>query len=167
MVIAGILIIITVVLALLIRNVDDICFYGFKRICNDSGYDDVIGLHNNADSYLNRRYLQIKLDNIGYYLTNSRSCEVKENNGDSESSQYPSHCIQNRNLREYKKEDVVRCLDVLSVKKNRRPMHIAFIGDSTVRQHFFSFIRVKFDKTLKAHLNFMIFNSFSFILVHS
>ena len=148
MVIAGVLIIITAVLAMLMRIVDDICFYGFKRICNDSGSAEVKGLHNNADSYFNRRYLKIKVDSIRYDLSNSRSREVKKNKWEKESSPYANYCIQNRNLQEYKKEDVVRCLDVLSVKKNRRPMHIAFIGDSTVRQHFFSFIRVKFDKTL-------------------
>lgn len=143
MMIAGILI--TAVLTMLItRNVDDTCFDGFHRIlCKDSGSADVKRLHNNAgDSYFNRCYLQIKGDSIRYDLGNSRSCEAEQqqNKGESESSPYG--CIQN--LREYKKKDVVRCFDVLSVKKNRRPMHIAFVGDSTVRQHFFSFIQVKF-----------------------
>jgi hypothetical protein len=47
MMIAGILIIITAVLAMLMRNVET-CFHGFNRIlCNDSGSADVKGLHNN------------------------------------------------------------------------------------------------------------------------
>jgi hypothetical protein len=167
MVIAGILLIITAVLVMLMRNVDGICFDGFKPICrNDSGSVDVKGLHNNIDSYdFNRRYLNIKVDSISYDCSNSRSCEAKENNGESGSSQYARRCIQNsRNLREYNKEDVVRCLDDLSIKKNRRPMHIAFIGDSTVRQHFFSFIRVKFDKKLYAYL--YIFRNFPFMFFY-
>lgn len=45
-------------------------------------------------------------------------------------------------FRQYRQDDVVKCLDCLSTKKNQRPFHIAFVGDSTVRQHFLSFIRV-------------------------
>lgn len=39
-------------------------------------------------------------------------------------------------------EDVVRCFDRLSVQRRRRPMRIAFVGDSTVRNHFLTFLRV-------------------------
>ena len=41
-----------------------------------------------------------------------------------------------------KREDVVRCFDSLSVKRNQRPITIAFVGDSTARQHYLSLIRV-------------------------
>uniref|UniRef100_A0A0P6AKI5 Lactosylceramide-like protein n=1 Tax=Daphnia magna TaxID=35525 RepID=A0A0P6AKI5_9CRUS len=49
-----------------------------------------------------------------------------------------------RLIQEYSKKDVVLCLDSLSVKRNRRPMHIAFIGDSIVRHQYLSFLRVGF-----------------------
>lgn len=39
-------------------------------------------------------------------------------------------------------EETVRCFDSLSVQRQRRPMHIAFIGDSTVRQHFLNLLEV-------------------------
>ena len=64
------------------------------------------------------------------------------------------HTVAFRTYGNTRKKDVVRCLDVLSAKKNRRPMHIAFVGDSTVRQHFFSFIQVKFvDKNVIYYLS--------------
>jgi polysaccharide deacetylase 2 family uncharacterized protein YibQ len=47
-----------------------------------------------------------------------------------------------RLIPENEKKDVIRCFDSLSAKKKGQPIHIAFIGDSTVRQHFKSFIRV-------------------------
>ncbi|XP_057368637.1 uncharacterized protein LOC130689715 [Daphnia carinata] len=52
--------------------------------------------------------------------------------------------------RESKMEDLVRCLDSRSVKRNRLPIHIAFIGDSTVRQHFISFTQwlPDYDRTI-------------------
>lgn len=52
-------------------------------------------------------------------------------------------CIFNqRPLKKYATRDVVRCFDSLSAQGQRQPMHIAFIGDSTIRQHFVSFLRV-------------------------
>jgi hypothetical protein len=90
----------------------------------------------NANNFLNRRYFKLKIDDIGYDPNSSRSGEETENN--SKSNRY----IHNQNIQVYKKEDVVRCLDSLSIERNRRPLHIAFVGDSTVRQHFLSFLRV-------------------------
>jgi hypothetical protein len=88
---------------------------------------------NMSDHYLNRRYFQIRSDDIIY--------DVASSNGRRRRSK-----IETRRLplliREHKKEDVVRCLDSLSVKRNQRPMTIAFIGDSTARQHYFSLIKV-------------------------
>jgi hypothetical protein len=87
---------------------------------------------NTADDYFNRSY---------FHLNNSVSYDI----GSSETTCNDCAASCGRHqlpLREYKMGDVVRCLDSLSVKRNRRPMHIAFIGDSTVRQHFVSFIRV-------------------------
>ncbi|XP_046638266.1 N-acetylneuraminate 9-O-acetyltransferase-like isoform X3 [Daphnia pulicaria] len=103
------------------------------RVFNNSVFDAKEFF--NADNFLNRRYFRIKIDDIGYDPNNSRSGEETENN--SKSNRY----IHNRNIQVYKKEDVVRCLDSLSMERNRRPMHIAFVGDSTVRQHFLSFLR--------------------------
>ncbi|XP_045028730.1 uncharacterized protein LOC123471454 [Daphnia magna] len=52
-------------------------------------------------------------------------------------------CIFNqRPLKKYATRDVVRCFDSLSAQGQRQPMHIAFIGDSTIRQHFVSFLRL-------------------------
>jgi hypothetical protein len=98
-------------------------------------------LMNMSDHYLNRRYFQIRSDDIIYDMPSCSS---------SSSSQYGrrrrSKVLETRRLplliREHKKEDVVRCLDSLSVKRNQRPMTIAFIGDSTARQHYFSLIKV-------------------------
>ncbi len=87
---------------------------------------------NTADDYFNRSY---------FHLNNSISYDI----GSSKIiwNDCAASCGRHQlPLREYKMGDVVRCLDALSVKRNRRPMHIAFIGDSTVRQHFVSFIRV-------------------------
>jgi hypothetical protein len=64
---------------------------------------------------------------------------VETNNG-------PAVPSLNRNrrllVREFTPQDVVRCLDSLSAKRNRRSFHIAFIGDSTIRQHYVMFLRV-------------------------
>ena len=94
---------------------------------------------NMSDHYFNRRYFQLRSDDILYDVARSSS-----------SSQYGrrrrSKVLETRRLplpiREHKKEDVVRCLDSLSVKRNQRPMTIAFIGDSTARQHYMSLLRV-------------------------
>jgi hypothetical protein len=93
---------------------------------------EAVACHNNTDDYFNRNYFHLK-NRISYEISSRKmAC-----NGCVRS------CDRHRRLlRDYKKEDVVRCLDFLSVKKKRRPTHIAFIGDSTVRQHFVSFIRV-------------------------
>ena len=71
---------------------------------------------------------------------------------------------RNRKLREYSTEDVVRCLDSMSQIRNWRPMHIAFIGDSTIRQHFFSFLQASISLMSQkaSHLFFFSFHSSAF-----
>jgi hypothetical protein len=73
--------------------------------------------YRHGDNYLKRPFLDIRNDHIKYVSDN-----------------------RNRALREYTTEDVVRCLDSMAEQRNWRPIHIAFIGDSTIRQHFFSFL---------------------------
>jgi hypothetical protein len=90
----------------------------------------------NEDEYLNRRYFRLRTDVVSYDTRETDSEEQTAAGSGSGGVRTRSH------VREFKKADAVRCLDALSVKRNRRPMHIAFIGDSTVRQHFVSFIRV-------------------------
>jgi hypothetical protein len=94
----------------------------------------IIACHNNSaeDDYFNRSY---------FHLKNSVSYDISSNKTRAAGSCDQRHQLI---LQEFRKVDAVRCLDALSVKRNRRPMHIAFIGDSTVRQHFVSFIRVSF-----------------------
>jgi hypothetical protein len=88
-----------------------------------------------TDSYLNRRHLKIRSDDIIYGTGSSRS---------GEEERLKHHCLQPRLVvRRYEKEDVVRCLDSLWVRKgSRQPVYIAFVGDSTSRQHFVSLVRV-------------------------
>jgi hypothetical protein len=88
------------------------------------------------DEYLNRRYFRLSTDVVSYDTRETDSEEQTTAASVNGGVRTRSH------VREFKKADAVRCLDALSVKRNRRPMHIAFIGDSTVRQHFVSFIRV-------------------------
>jgi hypothetical protein len=87
------------------------------------------------DSYLNRRHLTIKSDDIIYETSSSSRSDDGERQRQS--------VFQTRlPLLQYKKEDVVRCIDSLWVEKHREPVYIAFVGDSTARQHFSSLIRV-------------------------
>ncbi len=99
--------------------------------------ESAMACQKNTDDYFNRSYFHLNYSvsyDIGSSETTCNDCAAS--------------CGQHQLLlREYKMGDVVRCLDSLSVKRksvkiNIRPMHIAFIGDSTVRQHFVSFIRV-------------------------
>ncbi|KZS14700.1 Uncharacterized protein APZ42_020092 [Daphnia magna] len=92
-----------------------------------------------GDDYFNRNY---------FHSRKSDSYDVSCNT--EVSSDCPSRTRHQNLVREYKMEDVVQCLDTLSGKRNRLPIHIAFIGDSTVRQHFISFIQwiPDFDRTI-------------------
>ncbi|KZS04101.1 Uncharacterized protein APZ42_033030 [Daphnia magna] len=75
-------------------------------------------------------------ENYGVYENGGEETDAKE------SSNQISHPGRTRRLvQEYDMEDFVWCLDSLSLKRKRRPIHIAFTGDSTVRQHFISFQR--------------------------
>ena len=46
-----------------------------------------------------------------------------------------------KRIKEFGKEDVVRCFDNLAAK-NGRQTHVAFVGDSLVRQVFLAFLQV-------------------------
>ncbi|XP_046451378.1 uncharacterized protein LOC124199581 isoform X2 [Daphnia pulex] len=85
----------------------------------------------NADDYFSRQFLNLRNDEISYTIS------IKDSENEN------SQCFRSRRLlREYKPADVARCFDSLSVKRNRRPMHFAFIGDSTIRQQFNLFLRL-------------------------
>lgn len=81
-----------------------------------------------VENYFNRRYLSLSQEQVNYdqlIPVGAARCQRQ---------QLP--------LRELTKRDVVRCFDLLSIKRNRRPIHVAFVGDSIVRQYFIGFIRV-------------------------
>jgi hypothetical protein len=86
------------------------------------------------NDFFDRNYFQLSKDKMFY-----NSMQRQENKKNSWGDRFVH---TTRLIKEYTIQDVVRCLDVISAKKNRRPKHIAFIGDSTVRQHFISFLRV-------------------------
>ena len=46
-------------------------------------------------------------------------------------------------LQSYDAEDLVRCFEKLAVP-SRKFVHFVFVGDSRVRQYFYSFVQVKF-----------------------
>lgn len=94
--------------------------------------DGCLNVRQLSDNYFNRRYFKIRSDDFIYDVASG---------GERQQEQ----CVKTRLpllIRENKKEDVVRCLDSLSMKRNQRPMTIAFIGDSTARQHYMSLTRV-------------------------
>ncbi|XP_057380133.2 uncharacterized protein LOC130702482 [Daphnia carinata] len=66
-------------------------------------------------------------------------------------------------LRKYATRDVIRCFDSLSVKRQRQPMHIAFIGDSIIRQHFVSFLRLfpDYDSQITTQFNRFAYKNWS------
>ncbi|KAI9552440.1 hypothetical protein GHT06_022806 [Daphnia sinensis] len=101
---------------------------------------DIVGGYGcqSTDEYLNRRFFILKNNTSSYDV-----CENGDEETDAkESSTEISHPGRTRRLVQvYSMEDFVWCLDSLSLKRKRRPMHIAFMGDSTVRQHFISFQR--------------------------
>jgi hypothetical protein len=85
------------------------------------------GYRNDEDEYLNRRYFRLRTNVVSYDTRETDSEEQTAAGSGSGGVRTRSH------VREFKKADAVRCLDALSVKRSRRPMHITFIGDSTVR----------------------------------
>ena len=89
---------------------------------------------NSHDYLFNRHFFRLRNDKMYY---NSKQ------NEEDKKRKVCNQCMNTTQLiKEYTTQDVVRCLDVRSAQKNRRPTHIAFIGDSTVRQYFLSFLRV-------------------------
>ncbi|XP_046450332.1 uncharacterized protein LOC124198516 [Daphnia pulex] len=102
----------------------------------------------NAQNYFNRHSFQLNSDGISFIIDR----EVETNNGPA----VPSFNRNRRQLvREFTPQDVVRCLDSLSAKRNRRSFHIAFIGDSTIRQHYVMFLRLipDFDRRIERYSN--------------
>ena len=56
----------------------------------------------------------------------------------------PQQQHRNCQLHYYKSEDVVACFDRLNRvwSKQNQPLHFAFVGDSTIREQYESFVRV-------------------------
>ncbi|XP_057368116.1 uncharacterized protein LOC130689121 [Daphnia carinata] len=121
-----VLLVMTVIVALSLRSAMSmkltVRFIGRNRFA-----DDGHSLNGTAaDDYFNRRYFDIKNDLISH-----------DDGDEFNRGQMPS-------IKMYTKEDVVQCFDLLSSSRqsgNQRPMHFAFVGDSTVRQHFVSFLK--------------------------
>jgi hypothetical protein len=59
-------------------------------------------------------------------------------------SENPGQNYVDCRLHHYQEQDVAACLDKLSSRRSRhqRPVHVAFIGESTVRNQFSSLLRV-------------------------
>ena len=93
-----------------------------------------------ANDYFNRRHLHVTSKQIDYDIP-SRTSTV---NGEEiiENQIGVCHHRHRSQLKDYTKEDIVNCFDSLFVKRNERRMHIAFVGDSVMRQNFLSFLRV-------------------------
>lgn len=113
-----------------------------KKLANSENYSaprttGPVQLDACVGDYFNRHYFHqskpVSYDLADYISSPKTSCNYRA-----------SCCRPSRVIREYSKQDVVRCFDSLSVKRNRQPMHIAFVGDSTVRHHYLSFLRVGF-----------------------
>jgi hypothetical protein len=132
------LLVITTLLLILLGTIMDEPILESQTFGNPSIDPADDGYRNDEDEYLNRRYFRLRTNVVSYDTRETDSEEQTTAASVNGGVRTRSH------VREFKKADAVRCLDSLSVKRNRRPMHIAFIGDSTVRQHFVSFIRVSF-----------------------
>lgn len=103
-----------------------------------SGIIGCVG-YQDDDEYLNRRQLSFK--NSQYYVV-SQGFDDRKIGGDyGVLVQRPDA----RPLSIYTIKDVVNCLDSLFIKRKKRPLHMAFMGDSTVRQHFLNFLQVDYN----------------------
>ena len=96
-----------------------------------------------ADNYLNRRDFKIRSSDFTYDAESRCQSDVKKESGERE-EEFVSQTRQQFLLvaDEYNAQDVVQCIDSLWIKRNKRPINIAFVGDSTIRQHFASFVRL-------------------------
>jgi hypothetical protein len=98
-----------------------------------------------ADNYLNRRDFKIRSSDLTYDAeSRCQSDDVKKESGAEREEEFVSQTRQQFLLvaDKYNAQDVVHCIDSLWIKRNKRPITIAFVGDSTTRQHFASFVRV-------------------------
>ncbi|KAI9557796.1 hypothetical protein GHT06_014545 [Daphnia sinensis] len=99
-----------------------------------------------------------------YYFNRNRfrmNCEMKFT---EKIDKIGGQCICNQRLiKKYATRDVVRCFDSLSVQRQRQPMQIAFIGDSTIRQHFVSFLRLfpDHDSRITTQFNRFAYNNWT------
>lgn len=98
------------------------------------------------DNYFNRKYFSLNQVNVIY--DQIVPSDWSTTSGD--------RCrMQRRPLKTYDKRDFVVCLDELSMKRNRRPIHIAFVGDSIVREYFLGLLWV----TSLNHNRYCIWNN--------
>jgi hypothetical protein len=98
---------------------------------------------NEDNNYLNRRDFKIRSSDFTYDAESRCQSDVRKESGERE-EEFVSQTRQQFLLvaDEYNAQDVVQCIDSLWIKRNKRPITIAFVGDSTTRQHFASFVRV-------------------------
>lgn len=89
------------------------------------------------DDFLNRRFLSFERGQ--YYISFEE--KSKETNSTNKQSNHRLPAYP-RPLKTFTIPEVVNCFDSLSIKRKRRPMHITFMGDSTIRRHFLSFLEV-------------------------
>ena len=96
----------------------------------------------NEDNYLNRRDFKIRSSDFTYDAESRCQSDVRKERGER-GEEFVSQTRQFLLVPdEYNAQDVVQCIDSLWIKRNKRPITIAFVGDSTTRQHFASFVRV-------------------------
>ncbi len=79
---------------------------------------------------------------LGSGITNTRNKEYTSDESCASDTEASKINLNKRLFRQYKREDVAACLDLLPRRRNRT-IHIAFLGDSLVRNQFLSFISVR------------------------
>ncbi len=110
---------------------------------SDWTLDETDGCHK-ANNYFKRRDFHLTNTEISYDTNYCRDL-IPDDDSDTEDANHSQFCQHRRYpIKEYSKEDVVRCFDSHSAKRKGKRMHIAFVGDSLVRQIFLSFLRVSF-----------------------
>jgi hypothetical protein len=131
----------------------------------NSDETEFTGCHK-ADDYLKRRDFHLTNTEISYDTDHCRNLIPDgRDNADDEDTSSSQLCQRSRYpIKEYSKKDVVHCIDSLSAKRKGKRMHIAFIGDSLIRQVFLSFLRVRFQFHLQLNVLFL-FNIF-FLYYH-
>lgn len=105
-----------------------------SKMCN-AGYNQY--KDKRQDNYLNRQYLSLEKGQyrIRFDRKNTNLTDDDVKNQDNQHGSCP--------LKIFTMKDVVKCFDYLAMRRNQRPMHITFMGDSTIRQQFLSFLNVR------------------------